>query len=70
MKDAPPSRFAFFLAFFGFSQDRCDVSQIETHYIYDVGERIFLALSIGGISPLRGTQEYIYAPLGPSGWRE
>ena len=38
------------------------MSKIETHYIYDVGERIFLALSIGGISPLRGTQEYIYAP--------
>ena len=36
------------------------MSKIETHYIYDVGERMFLALSNGGISPLRGTHGYIY----------
>ena len=38
------------------------MSKIETHYIYDVGERIFLALSVGGISPLWGEPKNIYMP--------
>ena len=36
------------------------MSKIETLYIYDAGERIYLPLSNGGISPLRGTHGYIY----------
>ena len=38
------------------------MSKIETQYIYDVGERIFISLSNGGIPPMRGTHVYIHMP--------